>query len=350
MRNDHHFLCNMVATSISLLGGRTPSIDGSISPSARQPRLPKKLPENFSSLQEDFLQRVQEAVVKHQVLMDLIINFDETGLPMVPSSQWTMAERGSKDVSLLDMDDKRQITAVLACTPTGTLLPPQLLYQCSTTRCHPPAHVLFPHGWDIWHSESHWSTRETVKRFISKILKPYADSVISELALPDSQRGLVILDVYAAHRTPDVLEEFQRNAFEVVFVPANCTSELQPLDLSFNGPLKEKCKDGFAQWYSQKVCDHLKERQEQGEEMSAAVEFQPDLRLSVIKPLHCRWLMDAYAEMSSRPQLVHQGWETGGIIEMLLKLAGRDGSDDMECEPHVRDSVLTTYGPWITCQ
>ena len=79
--------------------------------------------------------------------------------------------------------------------------------------------------------------------------------------------------------------------------------------------------------------------------MSAAVEFQPDLRLSVIKPLHCRWLMDAYAEMSSRPQLVRQGWETCGIIEMLLKLAGRDGTDDMECEPHVRHSVLTTYSP-----
>ena len=153
---------------------------------------------------------------------------------MVLSSQWKMAERGSKDVSLLGMDDKRQITAVLACTPTGTLLSSQLLYQGSTTRCHPPAHVVFPHGWDIWHSESHWSTRETVKRFISKILKPYADSVISELALPVSQRGLVILDVYAAHRTPDVLEEFQRNGFEVVFVPANCTSELQPLDLSLN--------------------------------------------------------------------------------------------------------------------
>lgn len=191
-----------------------------------------------------------------------------------------------------------------------------------------------------WHDQAGWSTG-----FISKILKTWADGVIKRDGLPKSQRGLVILDVFAAHRTPDVLEEFQQHGFELVFVPANCTSELQPLDLSLNGPLKEKCKHGFAQWYSQEVCDHIKQRQEEGEEVSTVVSFQPDLRLSVIKPLHCRWLMDAFAEVSSERQLVRQGWESGGIVRILLELANQEDDVDVKCDSHVSENVLSTHNP-----
>lgn len=69
----------------------------------------------------------------------------------------TLAEKGSKEIAIVGTEDKRQITAVLACTPLGELRPPQLLYQGTTDRCPPPSSVRFPEGWDIWHSHSHWS-------------------------------------------------------------------------------------------------------------------------------------------------------------------------------------------------
>ena len=87
--------------------------------------------------------------------MRLLINFDETGLPVIPVPSYTLAEKGSKDVSVTGLKDRRQITAVPACTPLGELLHAQLLYQGTTQRCHPPKSVSFPPDWDIWHSESH---------------------------------------------------------------------------------------------------------------------------------------------------------------------------------------------------
>ena len=81
--------------------------------------------------------------------------------------------------------------------------------------------------------------------------------------------------MYAAHRTPDVLEQFEQNELQVVFVLANCTSELQPLDLSLNGQLKERCNDSFAQWYLQDVSDHTKDKREHVGEIAAASAFQP---------------------------------------------------------------------------
>ena len=94
------------------------------------------------------------------------------------------------------------------------------------------------------------------------------------------------------------------NGFDLVFVSANCTSEMQPLDISLNGPPKEECKEGFSVWYSQEVCDTITS----SEEIEAETRFtQPDLRLSNIKPLHSRWTMDAFASVSSHPELVRHG-------------------------------------------
>ena len=70
---------------------------------------------------------------------DLIINFDVIGLAMVPSSDLTLAEKGSKEVPMIGIDDKRHITAVMGCIISRKLLPA----------------VSLPEGWDIWHSKSH---------------------------------------------------------------------------------------------------------------------------------------------------------------------------------------------------
>ena len=134
----------------------------------------KKVPDNFAEIRQRFAARVANAVKEHSIPPELVINMDETGLPIVPVSDWSLDEKGTKQVPLTGLDDKRQITAVLACTATGRLLSPQLLYQGTTTRCHPKA--TFPETWDVWHSESHRSTHETVKRMVGTILLPYVEA------------------------------------------------------------------------------------------------------------------------------------------------------------------------------
>jgi hypothetical protein len=53
-------------------------------------------------------------------------------------------EKGSKQVKMVGLNDKRQITALLACTKSGKLLPPQLIYAGKTDACHPKVTLYIP--------------------------------------------------------------------------------------------------------------------------------------------------------------------------------------------------------------
>ena len=78
-----------------------------------------------------------------------------------------------KVIAIKNSDDKRQITAVVAATFTGEFFPVQLLFQGKTEHCHPK--VKPPEGWDLWHSEYHWSNEDTMKRYISNIIIPFVN-------------------------------------------------------------------------------------------------------------------------------------------------------------------------------
>ena len=68
------------------------------------------------------------------------------------------------------------------------------------------------------------------------ILKPWLEHWKVELQLPETRKALLLLDVFKAHQTPGVQETLLASGFICNFVPANCTSELQPNDLALNAP------------------------------------------------------------------------------------------------------------------
>ena len=68
--------------------------------------------ENFEELKKLFVQDVK--TVMDEVPLELVVNWDQTGLKYVPVSEWTMAEEESKRVEIDGKDDKRQITAIFS--------------------------------------------------------------------------------------------------------------------------------------------------------------------------------------------------------------------------------------------
>ena len=84
-----------------------------------------------------------------------------------------------------------------------------------------------------------------------------------------------------------------------VFVPACCTGELQPLDLSVNSKFKEIMRNHFIKWYSEKV-------------FSDPEQFV-QLQLSVVKPLHAKWLIDCISQLQQLPSVVRNGFIKAGI-------------------------------------
>ena len=50
----------------------------------------------FQHLKEEFLQDVLTTVEMEEIPSELILNWDQTGIKIVPSNTWTMEEQGSK--------------------------------------------------------------------------------------------------------------------------------------------------------------------------------------------------------------------------------------------------------------
>ena len=50
---------------------------------------------------------------------EMILNWDDTTVSIVPGSSWTFEIRGIKRVEITGLDDKRQITAVVCSTLRG---------------------------------------------------------------------------------------------------------------------------------------------------------------------------------------------------------------------------------------
>ena len=63
-----------------------------------------------------------------EIPAELILNWDQTGIMIVPSNSWTMDKMGTKRVEIVGLKDKRQITAVFCSTILGDFLPLQLIY------------------------------------------------------------------------------------------------------------------------------------------------------------------------------------------------------------------------------
>lgn len=97
-----------------------------------------------------------------------------------------------------------------------------------------------------------------IYRYIDKVVIPYIEMTKDQIDLPLKQHALCIFDVYAAHRGEQFLNKLQKNNIHVVFVPASCTDQLQPLDLAINGLFKKHMKAQFENYYSNKVADQMK--------------------------------------------------------------------------------------------
>jgi hypothetical protein len=269
----------------------------------------RKVPAEFDQIKEEFMQRVADPVRQHSIPQELIANIDQTGMKLVPASEWTMETRGSKQVPVLGLEDKREVTALFGISLANQLLPPQIIYAGKTKRCHPE--VNFPVDWNITHSTSHWSTKDTMLEYVDAVLMPFFAKQKQTLGLDETQKSLLILDVFASHRTPEFLQKLQESNICVVFIPPGCTGELQPLDVGFNNDFKQAMKAEFSSWYAHTVAKQI----------AAGVcpnDVKVDLAMSVIKPLHARWLIDTMKIMETKEETMMKAWRNSGISQAVL--------------------------------
>jgi len=264
----------------------------------------KQLPQDFDDIKAAFVEKVNNVFTKNAIPDALVINWDQTGVNMVPGGAWTMEEQGSQQVPIHGMDDKRQITVLLAVTKSGVLLPPQVIYAGKTDRCLPKD--VFPVDWDVTCTETHWSNETSMVQFIDKVVVSYVNRVREGLPLSQcDQQAVAIFDVYKSHQSPSVISKLKENGITPLFVQACCTDRLQPLDLTVNRSYKELLKQRFHDWYTAQLLETMD---------GDAEEFTVDLKTSTIKPVHAQWLVSTHQEIGTRRDVIRCGFEKAGLL------------------------------------
>ena len=205
----------------------------------------KILVHDFEAIKTQFLTDVTAVVQMKDIPKDLVLNWDHTGVNIVPGSSWTMDLKGQQRVEIAAMNDKHQMTLVVCGSLSGNLLPFQLIYQGKTAASLPK--VNFPKEWHVTATENHWSNEEKTKEYIELIILPYIEMKQKELDLPTTFPALALFDAFKGQTTESVYKLMESNAIYAVSIPANCTDRLQPMDLSVNRSIKEFLKKQC--WY-----------------------------------------------------------------------------------------------------
>jgi hypothetical protein len=80
--------------------------------------------------------KVAYLVKAYNILASLVINIHQTKIHLVPKCrERTWKKRGSKYIHVVRVEDNRQIIIVISFAIDGSLLPLQVIFIKSTTRC-----------------------------------------------------------------------------------------------------------------------------------------------------------------------------------------------------------------------
>ena len=264
-----------------------------------------KLPNDWRGQGVDMAKRVAYNIQLYKIHPSLIVNVDQTGVRLVAADNKTYDHKGIKSVRVIGNDDKRQITACIGSSANGDLLPLQLIFEGKTAASEPPvtdeskeARV------HITHSENYWSNQETMRQWVTEVLMPYAGRRILEHNRPKDDHIVLVLDVWSVHISQEFREWIKKEhpRIHLVYVPPNCTSELQVADVILQRPFKVGIRQEFNRWAATVISEQLKQND--------LVGLTPHLKMSMIKPLVLQWCVGSWNRMTAGRQYIKTGWHT----------------------------------------
>ena len=122
---------------------------------------------------------------------------------------------------------------------------------------------------------------------------------------------LLLYDVFTGQTTENINEYIEENDCVIVYVPNNMTHYFQPLDLTVNAIAKQFLKDKFELWYA----NEAKKQLGKGTEV---YKIDIPLKLSILKPIHGRWLLGLY-HLRTNKEIIINGFESAAITEAVTQ-------------------------------
>ena len=120
----------------------------------------------------------------------------------------------------------------------------------------------------------------------------------------------VITDTFEGQENDKMRKFCSKNSCEIVIISHNFTNKLQPLDLSVNKVANSFISNKYNPWLANEVSKQLRAEK-------AAADVKVSLKLSAIKPLHEKWIVDKNNALKDDKEMVINGFRSPGTIEAI---------------------------------
>lgn len=178
-----------------------------------------------------FFKNLEKLLTKFKFQSNRIFNVDESGITTVQKKSGKVyAKRGQKQIGVAISAERGQtITILCAVSAAGTYVPPMIIYP--RKRMSPQLEKDGPIGCIYSCSDNGWSNDDLflkwIKHFQNYVKATEADPI------------LLILDNHASHISLQIYNFCRENHIVLLTIPPHTSNHLQPLDLTFFGPLKK---------------------------------------------------------------------------------------------------------------
>ena len=118
------------------------------------------------------------------------------------------------------------------------------------------------------------------------------------------------MDTFKGQDNEEIKSSCLQNNCELVIVPHNLTNKFQPLDLTINQKAKRFVSNQFNKWYAERVSRQLTNGKSPGD-------VKVSLKLSDLKPLHAKWVVEMYEYLKEQKEPVTKRFEKAGTMEAV---------------------------------
>ncbi|CAI7817367.1 unnamed protein product [Closterium sp. NIES-53] len=178
---------------------------------------------------------------RHNIDLARIINVDQTPLFIEMPAERTIEHRGARSVPIRTTGyEKTWLTVMLACIASREKLRLWVWFKLKNV---PNYEIL--EGIVCQAQDNGWMDESAVQTWLTKEVLPHLNPQRGQ----NARRAMLVLDSYCGHITQAMLQAYRTHSITPAVMPAGCTSQIQPLDVSINRCFKAAVRARYAKWF-----------------------------------------------------------------------------------------------------
>lgn len=199
----------------------------------------QELPTNADALAEKFIADTSSLISTKKLPDISIANMDESPYWFDMPTNDTIDVEGVQTVrSKTTGNTKMRFTVVLTALASGRKLKPMIIFH--NLKNVPNGN--FPRECFVAVSKSGTMSAQLMQQWMQHVWKTRPGSIFN-------QPALLTMDRHRSHTFDDTVKTLkQQHNTDVSFVPGGMTSLLQPCDVTWNKPLKDRVREKWGQW------------------------------------------------------------------------------------------------------